>query len=168
MPTDSSRDLADEVTRVAGVSYLQGATGHSIGSLGFLLLGVVGLVVIESAAVGAGAVASASLLSANGVSIYLWDRVRDVVAETPSNEGDDDGGRARDSERTLSPPALSAEHKAELTGGLVQVVGLVTVLAVVIGTIRILGIERGSYLLGALLAAGNLVALALAWWDTDG
>ncbi|WP_435182586.1 hypothetical protein [Halobellus sp. EA9] len=49
MSTTSRRDLADEVTRVSAVSYLQGATGHGVGSLAFLLVGVVGLVVVLAA-----------------------------------------------------------------------------------------------------------------------
>jgi hypothetical protein len=169
MSADSPRDIADEVTRFSGVASLQGATGHGIGSLGFLLGGIVGFVVLDSPSVGFGGVVSASLLSANGVSIYLWDRIRDAVIVGAPNGGDT-ANQSPDEEsgRTLSPPSLSAEHKAELVGGLGQIVGLLAVLAGVIGAVRVLGVERGSYLLGGLLAAGNLAALAFAWRDTDG
>jgi Co/Zn/Cd efflux system component len=59
----------------------------------------------------------------------------------------------------MSGPSLSVEHRAELIAGLVQVLALVIALFVVVEAFQRLGIERGSYLLGTALAAGNLVAL---------
>ncbi|MFA1610875.1 hypothetical protein [Halobellus rubicundus] len=177
MSPTSRRGLADEVTRVSAVSYLQGATGHGVGSLAFLLVGVVGFAVTDSPAVGFGGVASACLMSGNGLSLYLWDRVRDAAvagdsAASDRGRRDDDSGGADGSgdavDRTLSPPSLSAEHRAELASGLVQVVGLVVVLAAVFFVFRRLGVTYGSYLLGGVLAVGNLAALALAWRRTDG
>jgi len=153
MESPGDRGLTDEVTRVQAVTYLQGATGHGVGSLGFLLLGGIGYWATGWAALGFGGLVCAFLLTANGLSIYLWDSIQAYVfskrppAEDPAPT------------RTLSGPSLSTEHRAELIAGLTQVTGLVVALLLVVGVFRRFGVERGSYVLGAGLAVGNLAAL---------
>jgi hypothetical protein len=51
---------------------------------------------------------------------------------------------------------MSNEHKAELTAGFIQIVGLVVAVSFAVVVIRWLGTERGSYLLGGLLGASNV------------
>jgi len=153
MGSPAEREIADEVTRVHAITYLQGATGHGIGSLCFLALGGVGYWLTGWPAIGFGGLVCAFLLSANGFSIYLWDVIQEHVYSTNDDDAD------TEPTRTLSGPSLSVEHRAELIAGFAQVLALVVVLFVIVGAFQRLGIERGSYLLGTALAAGNLVAL---------
>lgn len=153
---DPDREIAGEVTRVEWVEYLQGATGNGVGSLGFLVLGGLAFYITGRAVFGFGALIGSSLLSANGLSLYAWDRVRTYV----ESGAEDDA--ATESTRELSPHTLSTVHRAELVGGLVQVAGLVTILVVTVEVFRRTGFRTGAYLLASVLVVGNVCALLLA------
>lgn len=87
MPPDVPREIEGEVTRIEAVRYLQRALGHAFGSLLFLL--VAGVFWYGGrAALAWSAVVAASLVSANGLSIWAWDRLREYF--TPA-AGDDEG-----------------------------------------------------------------------------
>lgn len=156
MTTAPDREIEGEVTRVEAVRYLQGATGHAVGSLGLLAVGVVGVWTTGRPEFGVGALVSAWLLSMNGLSLFAWDRIRDHVHATVG-ETEEVGP-----ERTLTGPSISTEQKAEMLSSLVQVLVLV---AIVFGSIELfvlLGIRTGAYVLGGLLAVGNAGVLLYA------
>ena len=145
--TEDESTVTGEVTRVAAVTYLQGAT-----SLGFLAVAV-GLVAAGRWDGGAIALVVAYGVALNGASIYAWDRLRDRFA---SADGRDDDRP----ERTLGPPTVSPEMKAELLAGF-TIVGTVAVgIALALAGIRRLGVHTTTGLLVGALVAGNVGALA--------
>jgi hypothetical protein len=149
--------ISGEVTRIPAVEYLQGMTGHAVGSLIALLLGSAGYWVTGEVVFVFGGLVCGFLLTANGLSIYLWESVQEYVRSRET------GSDADTEARTLAPPALSSEHKSELTAGFVQVVGLVVAVSTAVVVTQRLGVERGSYLLGGLLAVGNVGVLVIRW-----
>lgn len=160
MTDDSDREIAGEVTRVEWVEYLQGANGNGLGSLGFLALGGLGVWITGRAVIGFGALVGASLLSANGLSIYAWDRVRTYVESRSGDETD------TESSRELTPHTLSTVHRAELAGGFVQIACFVAILFVTVEVFRRTGVRNGAYLLASVIAVGNVAALVLAGRST--
>lgn len=155
MGSSQRRGIEDEVLRVRAVTYLQGATGHGVLSLTFLVFAGAGYR-LQADSLAVGGLVSALLLSANGFSIYLWDAIQKYVFE--NHEPADDATP----ERALSAPTLSIVHRAELTAGLVQVTGLVSALLVVFAVYQEFGAETGSVLLGIALTAANAGALVVA------
>lgn len=146
------REIEGEVTRVPAVTYLEGASGHAVGSSLFLLVG--GLIWLSGRPrVGLAAVAVAFLISANGISIWAWNRLRERF-ETP--EGPDDTPT-----RTLAANPVSRESAAELKAGAVMSVVLVGVL--VVGLVALKSVDPatvGTVAAGGL-AIGNVGALVL-------
>lgn len=155
MSPSSEREATGEVTRVQAVAYLQGMTGHAIVSLLSLLLGAVGYWVTGGVLFAFGGLAGGFLLTANGFSIHLWDLVQEYVLSQQT--ADPDG----DSDRTLSPQSMSNEHKAELTAGFVQILGIVASVSLALGMVQWFGVERGLYLLGGLLVVSDVGALVI-------
>lgn len=155
MSPSSDREVTGEVTRVEAVAYLQGMTGHAVVSLLSLLLGGAGYWATGGIVFAFAGLVGGFLLTANGLSIYLWDFVQEYVLsqETADPDGDPD--------RTLSPPSMSNEHKAELAAGFVQVLGIVVAVSVALGMVRRFGVARGLFLLGGLLAVSNLGVLVI-------
>jgi hypothetical protein len=149
-PIDTTVD--GEVTRVDAVTYFEGASGHAVLSLGFLVaavallrLGVVGAAVI-AVLVGYG-------VALNGLSIYAWDELRAYFGSRFATEED------RETERTLTPHTVSTEMKAELLTGLTMVGGFALVLTVTLRIFEGLGTRATVYLSVGALAVGNLAAL---------
>lgn len=154
----SDREIRGEVTRVEAVKYLQGSTGHGLGSLGLLAVGAIGLWATSRVEIGIGALVAAGLVSINGLSLFAWDSIRDYV-ESRAGEHEDSG-----QSRTIAPPSMSVEQKAEMVASLVQMLVLVAILFAAIEMVLLLGIRTGAYLLGGVIAVGNLGALVLAHW----
>lgn len=152
MSGDPDRKIDGEVTRVAGVSYLQGASGHAVGTI---LSGAVALLFLSTGrlAVAWVAIFAALLLAGNGLSIYAWDtlRVRFEVAAEEADPGP---------ERTLTAHRLSAETAAEMKASLVMVVALLAVLFVGFEVLRWFGPQTAALLYVAAIVAGSLAALA--------
>jgi len=157
MSLDPDRELQDEVTRVEAVGYLQGATGHGVLALALLAVGGVGYGITGWLVLPVGAVAASFLVSANGLSLYLWDAVTAYVWSR-----DAEGTAERAEQRTLSVSlSPSTAHKSEFAASMFQVLLLVTTLGVIVNAYRTLGAETASVLLAALLTAGNAGALLL-------
>ena len=161
MAAESDREIEGEITRAESVKYLQGAPAHAIGSIVFLVFGGVVFWSTGLLGIGLATFASAFLLSANGLSIHAWNRVRDYVVSR--NEDEDDTGPTRE----LAALSLSTEHKAELTGGLVQAGGLIGVLLVGGGLFRLFGPRIAVYLIAGLIMVGNIGALLRVWRTTS-
>jgi len=143
--------MQDEVTRLESVTYLQGVAGHGVVSTLFLCLTGV------FATVGEWGLATLTLviaygIAANGLSMYAWNEVHDRVrvrAETPN------------ADRELTVHRISPGTKADLLGGCVIAVGLVSVATVVIVVVRYTGLDWPTTvaLAGGGLAVGNVGAL---------
>jgi len=146
--------VAEEVTRVEAVHYLEGASGHGVLSLLFLL----GAVILSQAGIAGGSVMAVVVaygVALNGLSIYAWDRLRLYFATVV---GDDDGETAS---RELTPHRISTEMKAELLTGFTMVGGFAVALAVGLGVLRTVG--PGAAL---SLSVGTLAVVdagALVW-----
>lgn len=159
MSLDPDRDLQDEVTRVESVAYLQGTTGHGVLALVLLAVGGVGYWATRWLVLPVGAISASFLVSANGLSIYLWDAITTYVW---AQEADAEGAAEPTEQRTLSVSlSPSTAHKSEFAASVFQVALLVTTLGVIVNAYRALGPETASVLLAALLAAGNAGALVL-------
>jgi len=162
MPSESPDDdrdhsagstVSEETTRVPAVRYLEGASGHGVLSLLFLLIAA-GLLHggMFGEALLAGIVAYG--VAINGLTIYLWDKFR-LYFETAF---DSDEHAAT---RTLTPHRVSAEMKAELASGAVIVGGLGVFLGIVLAMFRTLGFQQTVLLAVGGLALGNLGVLGL-------
>lgn len=152
---DPSGDIEGETTRIDAVRYLQGALGHALGSNLFLLAG--GLLWVRDYEILAfTCVAMAFLLSANGFSIWAWDRLRSYFATRSARPEEVEPAR----ELTASP--LSAESRVEMQAGAVMV--LVFVGLLVLGRVgsQFLGPRTVGYLSVGLLSLGNVAALVMA------
>lgn len=147
--------VAEETTRVEAVQYLEGASGHGVFSL---LLLVVAAVLVSQGMVGAAVVAGiiAYGVTANGLSIYLWDELRSFFATTFRS---DDATTTR----TLRPHRVTAEVKAELASGVVMVGGLCVFLVVALALFRTLSPKQAALIAVGGLAVGNLGALGWAY-----
>lgn len=145
--------VAEEVTRVEAVRYLEGASGHGVLSLLFLVVAVV-LSQVEVWGGSAMALVVAYGVALNGLSIYAWDELRRYFAGVVEDR--DDGA----AERALTPHRLSTEMKAELLTGFTMVGGFAAVLAVGLRILRTVGLELAIYLSVAALALANVGALA--------
>lgn len=152
---DSSRELQDEVTRVEGVRYLEGASGHAVFS-------TVSLVVASALlAFGRGGLALVAVIVAygvamNGLSIYAWDRMRSSLRSWFERSTEEPS-------RTLTGYRPSPEMKAELAAGFLMIGSLILLLVAGMTTVRTVGVASGVQLsIGGLLVA-NVGALALAY-----
>jgi len=150
---DLAGGIESEVTRVEAVEYLEGASGHGVASLLFLAGGCYFLVTAEPAIAWA-CIAVAALLTANGVSIYAWDTLRERFRSTWERPDDRSG-------RTLQPHRLSKETTAELKAGFVMVGAFVAVVLVGLGVLRLFDPRILGYLFVAGLVVAN--AAALVW-----
>lgn len=147
------REIEGEVTRVPAVTFLEGAPGHAVGSSLFLLAaGLIWLIGHPTLGLAAGAVAF--LISANGISIWAWNRLRERF--TTSSTTDDSPTR------TLTANPLSRESVAELKAGAVMSGVLVAFLLV--GLVTLESFEPATVGIVAVggLAIGNIGALILA------
>jgi hypothetical protein len=161
-PADSDEDgspridstVAEEVTRVEAVRYLEGASGHGVLSLLFLVVAVV-LSQVEVWGGSAMALVVAYGVALNGLSIYAWDELRRYFAGVVEDR--DDGEAA---ERELTPHRFPTEMKAELLTGFTMVGGFAAALAVGLRILRAIGLELAIYLSVAALALANVGALA--------
>jgi hypothetical protein len=152
---DLGREVAGEVTRLESVRYLQGALGHAVWSSLFLLFGGLlwgfgyGLFAVVSIAV-------AFLVSANGLSIWAWDRLRvhfAARAAPPEETG---------STRELTAGSLSPEARVQMQAGAVMTLALVALLALGRVALGLLGPRTVAYVCVAGLGVGNITALANA------
>lgn len=151
--------VAEEVTRVEEVHYLEGASGHGVLSLAFLL-GAVVLAAVGARGAGAMAVVVAYGVALNGLSIFAWDRLRLYFAGVAEAREADDGAT-----RDLTPHRLSAEMKAELLAGFTMVGGFTAALGVGLAIFRTVGVRVAIILAVGALAVGNVGALARAQSD---
>lgn len=150
MGPDIGGDLDGEVTRVEAVKYLQGALGHAVGSLALLFAAAV-LLAVGRPALGWLAVVLAALLSANGVSIWAWDRLQSYFAPDDASE--------QSPERELSASPLSAASRVEMKAGAVMTLSLFALLVGGRLAIRYLGARAVGVAAAVTLAVGNVVAL---------
>lgn len=150
------REIEGEVTRVPAVTYLEGAPGHAVGSSLFLL--AAGLIWLSGhPTLGLAAVAVAFLISANGISIWAWNRLRERFT-TPRATDDNPT-------RTLTANPLSRESAAELKAGAAMSGVLVAFL--VVGLVALESFDPAPVGIVAVggLAIGNVGALVLALRD---
>jgi hypothetical protein len=156
MTPDIDRELEGEVTRTEAVRYLQGALGHAVGSLLFLVFAGV-LWVAEYRQFALFGVLGAALISANGFSIWAWDRLREYfTARTGGESG---------STRTLQARPFSDESLVEMKSGAVIMLsffGLLMLGRLLVGVLSPWGLAGLG--VGAL-ALGNVVALVRAHVD---
>ena len=160
MASETDREIEGEVTRVKSIEYLQGATGHAIGSLTFLAVGGVVFWVTGSLGIGLASFACAFLLSANGLSIYLWDQVRDYVRSADEDASDDE------QTRDLTAHSISMEGKEGIIATFTQFVALIAALLLCGGVIQLVGPRNGMYVIAGVMAVGN--AGALVWTQRAG
>ena len=158
MSADIDREIEGEVTRGDEIEYLEGATGHAIGSLVFLAIGGGVFWATGSVGIGLAGFACAFLLTANGLSIYLWDQVRDYVRSAEEDASDD--GQTRD----LTPHSISTEGKAGIIAAFTQLVAIISALLLCGGMIRLVGPQNGMYLISGVIAVGNVGALVWTQW----
>jgi hypothetical protein len=150
---DPDGDIEGEVTRVEGVRYLQGAAGHAVGSTLFLLLGgLFWTLAYRSLAVVS--VAVACLVSANGLSIWAWDRLRAYFLSRAADS------ERSDPQRELTVRPLSTDSRVEIQAGAVMLLTVVGLLVAGRFALQFLGTRAFSYLCVAVLSAGNVTALA--------
>jgi len=149
---DLDETIEGEVTRVDAVRYLQGALGHAVGSNLFILLGGL-LWVLEYSTPAFVSVAVAFLLSANGLSIWAWNRLRAYFAARSARP---------EPTRELTASPLSTESRAEMQAGAVMILVFVGLLVVGRFALQFLGPRPFGYLCVGVLTAGNGIALAKA------
>lgn len=157
-PIDPTVDA--EVTRVEGIRYLEGASGHGVLSLLFLLAAAA-LAEVGRTGAAVMALVIAYGVALNGLSIYAWDRLRTYFASVV--RGTDDGPS-----RALVPHRISTEMKAELLAGFAMVGGFVVALGVALGVVRAVGPGLAVPLAVGTLAAGNLLALGRTYYASPG
>jgi hypothetical protein len=153
---DPGDEIADEVTRVEAVRYLQGAIGHAVGSNLFLLLGGL-LWVLEHRSLAVVSVAGAFLLSANGLSIWAWDRLRAYfAARNPPQE-------ETEPTRTLKPSPLSREARVGIQAGAIMTLAFIGLL--LLGRLALLFLPPRllGYMGVGCLCLGNILALGRAF-----
>lgn len=148
-------EIEDEVTRTEAVRYLQGALGHAVGSILFLLLGGL-LWVVEYTLLAFVSIAVVFLLSANGLSIWAWDRLRTYFAARTAHPGE------TDLTRTLVASPLSVESRVEIKAGAVMTLVFIGLLVLGRFALELLGVRPFGYLLVGVLGGGNIAALAKA------
>jgi len=154
---DPGDEIADEVTRVGAVRYLQGAIGHAVGSNLFLLLGGL-LWVLEHRSLALVSVAGAFLLSANGLSIWAWDRLRAYfAARNPPRE-------EPEPTRTLDASPLSRESRVEIQAGAVMTLAFIGLLLLGRLALLFLSPRLVGYLGFGGLCLGNVLALGRAFY----
>jgi hypothetical protein len=155
MVSDTDREIEGEVTRFDAVRYLQGASGHTVGSTLFLLGGGL-LWVVGYEILGGINVALAFLLSANGLSIWAWDRLRVYF------EGRTVAPEETEPTRTLTLNPLSDDSLVEMKAGAVMTLTFVGFLLLGRLGLRLLGPRLAALVFVGCLGFGNLVALAHA------
>lgn len=154
--------VSGEVTRVEAVSYLEGGSGHAVGSLVFLFGGVL-LVALDAWGAGVTTVVVAYGVALHGLSIYLWDALRAYLSGVfDADDADSDD----DPSRTLTPHSVSTEMKSEMLTGFAMVVGLVAGFGVVLVALRVVGPRFTAYLAIGMLAVGDVGALTWAYRAT--
>jgi hypothetical protein len=150
--SSAGSDIEGEVTRIEQVRYLKGGPGHSVISLLFLVLSVI-LMWVGYGSIAWIAVVVAFGVVLNGLSIFLWDRVRAHIVSAVERSDEADGNR------TLTPHRISTEAKAQLGAGLLLVGSFVVTVALLVETLTRLGSRTGFVLMFGVLALGNLGAL---------
>jgi hypothetical protein len=151
----SSGDIEGEVTRNEAVRYLQGALGHAVVSTLFLLLGGL-LSVVGYGTLAVVSIAVAFLISANGFSIWAWNRLRfHFAARTATPE-------ETEPKRELTASPLSPESRVEMQAGAVMILVLVVLLVLGRFALQFLGAQTTGYVCIGLLSVGNITALVKA------
>lgn len=157
MAPDVDGGIDDEVTRLDAVRHLQGASGHTVGSSLFLLVGGL-LWAVGYGILGGISISLAFLLSANGLSIWAWDRLR-VYFESRTPEPDE-----TEQTRTLTVEPFSDESLVEMKAG--AIITLVFVGLLVLGRLglQFLGPRLAAFLFVGGLGLGNVAALAYVYY----
>ena len=149
---DSSGDIEGEITRNEAVRYLQRALGHAIGSTVFLLFGGL-LWVVRHRELAVVTIIGAFLISANGLSIWAWDRLRVYFAARTTTSAETESQR----ELTVSP--LSSESRIEMQAGAVMILVFISLLAIGRFALQFIGTRTFAYLCIGVLSVGNITAL---------
>ena len=154
---DPSGEIADEVTRAETVEYLQGAIGHAVGSNLFLLLSGL-LWVLEHRSLAVISIAGAFLISANGLSIWAWDRLRAYfAARNPPQE-------ETEPTRTLKASPLSRESRVGIQAGAIMTLAFIGLLLLGRLALRFFSPRLLGYLGVGCLCLGNFLALGRAFY----
>jgi hypothetical protein len=152
--------MEDEVTQVEAVGYLEGASGHAVFSTLFLV--VAGLLLYLGIwGGGVVAVVVAFGVALNGFSIYVRDRLRDLLRPVVDPDGEQ-------GDRSFTPYRPSPEMRAELLSGLIMIGGFVVVLGLVILSLDLFDQRTVVYLAVGALGVGNVggrysTRTALTW-----
>jgi hypothetical protein len=156
-PNDGATDsvgstVAEEVVRIESVRWLEGATGHGIISLGFLSVAVF-LLELGRRPSGLMAVLVAYGVALNGISIYVWNRLRRSLHAVFER-------RSTDPDRALRPD-ISAETKAEVLTGFLMVGGLAVALTLLVQTLSL--VDPWNAVSIAIVALAVVDVGALVW-----
>jgi len=151
--------VAEETVRIERVRYLEGASGHAVLSLVVVL--VAGVLLYQNRRGVAVVVLLVSYgVALNGLSIFIWDKLRVYFESTFGGE------RAEAPNRTLTAHQVSTEMKAELAAGAAMVGGFIAFLLLVLGLLRTLGPQQALILAVGCLILGCLAGLGWAYKST--
>lgn len=156
MSSDTDDGIEGEVVRTEVVRYFQGALGSATASLLFLSLAA-GLWIAGDPGLAFVAVAGSGILSANGISIWAWDRLQEVFRTRLE--------RRSEPSRTLNARPFSDESLVEMQSGLVMVLALIGVLGLGRLVLELLGTRVLVGLVIGALTVGNAAALALVLYS---
>lgn len=157
MGEDPDREIEGEIVRVDAVRHLQGARGHAVGSTLFLL-GAGCVWVVGESFLAWVLVVVAFLLSANGLSIWAWDRLRTYFTPEEPRAGPD---------RALTVQPLSSESLSEMKAGAVMVGSFCGLLVIGNFLLELLGSRIFGALCAISLVIGNLTALVWSHYHHD-
>lgn len=160
MAPDVDGGIDDEVTRLDAVRHLQGASGHTVGSSLFLLVGGL-LWAVGYGILGGISISLAFLLSANGLSIWAWNRLR-AYFESRIPEPDE-----TEQTRTLTVKPFSDESLVEMKAGAIMTLTFVGFLVLGRLGLQILGPRLAAILFVGCLGLGNVAALAYVYYGPN-
>lgn len=156
MGSDIGDGIEGEVTRVEAVTYLQGALGHALASSALLLVAAV-VLAVGYRMLGWSLVVFAGLVSANGVSVWAWERLQVYFAPPADSDAEPT--------RRLTASPLSTDSIVEMKAGAVMMLVFVAVLLVGRMAFQYLDPQVVGLTTAVSLAIGNGTALVRAVRD---
>jgi len=148
--------IAEETVRIETVRYLEGASGHAVLSLVVILVAGV-LLYQDRRGVAVVVLLVAYGVALNGLSIFIWDKLRVYFESTLWGE------HGETAPRTLAPHRVSTAMKAELAAGAAMVAGFILFLLLVLSLFRTLGSQHTLILAVGGLMLGCLAGLGWAY-----